>query len=333
MSSGAAPLQPDPQSGRRFAFRYLVTVACSAGGTLLLYLVFLLMLNATGNLPPPAITNNVCLDEKLEFLRNNPTIKPETLVVGSSVAWRNFSGAELPSQSVDARPLNGGFCGLHANQIGFSTRYLLHRYQTVRDVVVILAPQDVETCKVRRAVFDTADVDAYLSGKTWPYTYYLRYFDPVSLVRNALTIARQRSGYDAFDSVMLDPFGGSPLITTLSKRSQYGAYPGSDPACFRSLTALAQFVEGSGRRFLVVISPRDPTWRTNFDPQDIVGSNFRRSIASATAGTGGKVWDANHDLDMPTADFIDAVHLRSTGARLFSANLARVLRDSLAEKS
>ncbi len=156
-------------------------------GALATFYLLLLTLLATGHLPPPAFTNSLCIDEKLSFLREHPVASPELLVIGSSVAWRHFDGAAVANGAQGMRPLNGGFCGLHANQSVYVANWLLDHQPTVRQVVMIASPQDFAEChKKPEAVFDRADVSNFVYGGASRWPYYMRYFSPGSLLRNAL---------------------------------------------------------------------------------------------------------------------------------------------------
>jgi len=322
MPLAARSMEIDTRSRINIPLRYLLAALGSAFGTLAVYVGLLIGLNAKGHLPPPPITNNVCLDEKLQFLRDNPDIRPDVLVVGSSVAWRDFIGEQARLHAPSTWPLNGGLCGLHADQIDFAARFFLPHYQTIRKVGGIIAPQDFDTCAASARLFDSADVDAFVSGKSWIYTYYLRYFDPVSLVRNALTIARQRSDPDTYDTIENDAFGDSPSNTDLFQDQNYGAFSGFDSRCFEALRDLAYFVGRSGRPLTVVISPLEPSWHTRFDPTGTTAGEFRRSINKAIFGTRAALWDADKEMELTKADFIDAIHLRLGAARRFSAALS-----------
>src|SRR5690606_34348371 len=94
-------------------------------GALGLFWLALFWLERTENLSPPAFSNNLCVDEKLDFLRSNPIVSPNLLVIGSSVAWRHVDGDALVREIPDANPLNGAFCGLFANQAVYVANWLL----------------------------------------------------------------------------------------------------------------------------------------------------------------------------------------------------------------
>ncbi len=52
--------------------RYLLALGAGLFGALGAFCLFLAGLNATDNLPPPAFSNSLCVDEKLNFLRRHP---------------------------------------------------------------------------------------------------------------------------------------------------------------------------------------------------------------------------------------------------------------------
>ena len=65
----AAPEAPSRASPGPTPLRYLAALAAGALGACALFYVLLFGLQASGNLPPPAFTNSLCIDEKLNFMR------------------------------------------------------------------------------------------------------------------------------------------------------------------------------------------------------------------------------------------------------------------------
>ena len=148
--------------------RYLLSIAATCVALFAAYAGVLAALDRTGNLPPPAIVNEVCADEKLEWLRDNPPADPNLLVVGSSIAWRDVDSAQFVRERPAVRPLNGGVCHLAANQTAFVTRYLLRHLPSIRTVVAVVTPQDFTDCaKTPSQLFDPATADAYAIDRRW----------------------------------------------------------------------------------------------------------------------------------------------------------------------
>ena len=83
-----------------------------------------------------------------------------------------------------AKPLNAGFCGLTVNQSVFVAEWMLDRYPGVRDVLLVVSPQDLTRCKTTRTeVFDRTDADRFVFGGAPRWSYYFKYFDLVALAR------------------------------------------------------------------------------------------------------------------------------------------------------
>ncbi|MFC3609264.1 hypothetical protein [Stutzerimonas tarimensis] len=314
-------------SSSRIGGHYLLAMAGGLLGALVLFAGVLLTLERTDHLPPPAFSNSLCVDEKLGFLRSHRLDDPDLLVIGSSVAWRHFDGAAVVEASPGTRPLNGAFCGLHANQSAYAAHWLLDREPGIRQVVMIADPQDFTGCwRVREAVFDRDDADRYVYGEASSWPYYLRYFAPVSLVRNALGIQDQRTARNEWDPLVFDRFGDGPLDTPNSRGLLYGRPEPLDPVCFDALRALAERLHHQGIGFTLVSTPLHPDWKARHDPQRQLLDRFDRQLAQSLAGTDAHYWNADRDHGMPAAAFVDAIHLRWSAARLFSADLARALR-------
>ncbi|WP_211259516.1 hypothetical protein [Belnapia moabensis] len=302
---------------------YLLAFLGSLLGMFALYYGVLLTLSATGNLPPPAFSNSLCVDEKLRFLRDEQPGSPTLLVVGSSVAWRHFDGDTLLRKAPDLKPLNGAFCGLRVNQTGFAADWLLDHYPMVREVVMVASPQDFENCTSHPTAFlDRGDIDDYVFDRVTPWFYYTRYFSFVSLARNAATIGDKRSGVNRIDPLVFDRFGSGPLGAE-GGRGQllYGAVDKPDPACLSALSQLASRVHGEGRRLMVAMTPLHPQWRAQHDPDGAVLGRFSSGIRAALGESGARYWDSNLSFAADEEEFFDAIHLRWTGVPRFTAAL------------
>ena len=314
-SGGAGPVSP----------RYLLTVLATAAGALGLLCLFLLGLGVTGHLPPPNIANTLCVDEKLAFHRDHPPGSPNLLVVGSSVAWRHFDGAAAVRAAPGVVPLNGGFCGLRANQSAFVADWLLARLPSVREVLLIASPQDFADCRARpAAVFDRDDADRYVFGHAWALPFYLRYLDPRPFLRNIGTVAAQRRNDIPLDPLVFDRYGDGPLDTDVVRDTLlYGAVPAYDPACFAALRAMAQRVEADGRRLMVASTPLHPEWKARHDPDGRSRAAFEAGLRGAVEGTGAAFWNGDAGTAFAAPDFTDAIHLRWAAVDDFTDAMAR----------
>ncbi|MBS7457368.1 hypothetical protein [Coralloluteibacterium stylophorae] len=303
--------------------RYLAGLIGGVAGACAAFFLGLGALHATGHLPPPAFSNSLCVDEKLGFMRRHPTSDADLLVIGSSVAWRHFDGAAITG----LRPLNGAFCGLRANQAVYVADWLLGREPAVSEVVMIASPQDFGECaRTREAVFDRADADRFVYGDaaTWPF--YVRYFAPVSLLRNARKVRDQREALIALDPLVFDRYADGPMDTDASRPGlYYGAPPPLDDACFAAVDRFARRMHAEGRGFSLVVTPLHPDWKAQQDPDGRFLAEFDRRLHALADAHGARYWNADREWTPPVAAFTDAIHLRWSGAQDFSAALAREL--------
>lgn len=306
---------------RRFSLVYLMSVFGTAAAVVSLSLLGLAGLGRVGLRPPPQLSNNLCLDQKLDWLRAHPQGSPTMLAVGSSVTWRNFDAEAVREVSKgQAVPLNAAFCGLRMNQIAFSAEYFLARSPDVRDVLMIIAPIDLAECSTHATdVFTPADVDGYVYHHRWRYQYYLRYFDPFILAKNVWITYDQRHGALPLDVAVFDRYGGGPLDTTMSRETLvYDELPDVDPACLSALHEFAARLTGTRRRLVVVMEPMSPDWIRQYDPK---GAGLRRladEVRGALTGSSATLWVPGTDLPLGSDAFIDAIHLRWSAARVFS---------------
>lgn len=319
-SAGAAALPGAPMA-------YLAALVGGMAGAFATFYLALFALLVNGNLPPPAFTNSLCIDEKLNFMREHPVTSPELLVIGSSVAWRHFDGAAVASAAQGVKPLNAGFCGIHINQSVYVANWLLDRNPTVRHVVMIASPQDFAECRKKpTAVFDLEDVNGYVYGGASRWPYYIRYFSPGSLFSNARRIKDRRAGVPGADPLVFDAFGGGPLDTTWSRPTlYYGAPEPTDPVCFQAMRTLADRLHREGRSFMVVSTPLHPEWKAKEDPGGKFLDAMNASILDALTTSKAQYWNADTDWKTQRASFTDAIHLRWSAAQAFSAALAQRL--------
>ena len=311
---------------RRNGFRgYLLSLSAGLILAVALFWLALFALDRTENLPPPAFSNSICLDEKLSFLRDNPIESPNLLVIGSSVAWRHVDGNAFVNAIPGARPMNGAFCGLFANQSIYVGNWLLDRMPDVRHVVMIADPQDFGGCwRVPDAVFDRSDVSAYVYDRASPWGYYMRYFSPRSLARNALDIKAKRAGLIEWDLLVFNRYGDGPLPTARSRELLYGKPEALDRNCFAALSALGERLEAEGRQFTMVSTPLHPEWKQLYDPDGSFLADFDQRIQDSLGAT-GTYWNADKDWQPPENAFVDAVHMRWSAAQAFSGALAEQL--------
>lgn len=322
MQPNAQPNPSDPTL-RPVRAGYLISIFAGLFGSLALFAGLLFALDKTGHLPPPAFSNSLCTDEKLTFMRDHPVQSPNLLVVGSSVAWRHFDGETIANQMPGTRPLNGAFCGLHANQAVYVANWLLDREASVREVVMIVDPQDFAGCvAVPDAVFNRDDADAYVYGQSSGWLPYMRYFSPASLLRNARTVKAQRADLMEFDPLVFDRYGDGPLNTANSRELFYGQPDPLDNTCFAAIDTLAQRLKREGRGFTVVSTPMHPQWKAQHDAEGSMMNEFDQKLRATLAQTGSHYMNGDAGHAVAAASFIDAIHLRWTAARTFSAQIA-----------
>jgi hypothetical protein len=304
----------------RYVWTLLGTMVACFG----LFYLIIFSLSATGHLSPPGFSNSLCADEKLANMRANPVGKPNLLVIGSSVAWRHFDGDAARGVDPDTIPYNGGFCGLSLNQTAYTTEWLLSHYGSAREVLLIASPQDFENCTTTRtAVFDSADADEYVHKRASPWLYYIKYFSPAALLRNALTVKLRRSDENASDPLLFDRYGSGPLKTPGDDIALvYGDINQMDPACFDALTRLAARLHRDDRRFMVASTPMNRDWKKLYDADNALQNAFSAGIVAVLSAQGGEFWNADAEHIVGQDGFRDAFHLDWSAVAPFTKALA-----------
>jgi hypothetical protein len=134
---------------------------------------------------------------------------------------------------------------------------------------------------------DPVDARRFVFQHRPAWSFYLRYFDPVSLIRNIQRQARDRATARAMGfAIEFTPYGDGPLDTTRNRGLFYGKNPGIDAGCFDALRSLAVGLSEEGRRFMVVTTPLHPAWTAHYDAdgslqRHISGASRLRSTAPA----------------------------------------------------
>ena len=301
---------------------YMVAILGGATTALALFCAFYGTLYITGHLPPPPLTNNVCADEKLVFLRQNPPVDPNFLVLGSSVAWRNIDSEVIAANWSDTRPLNGGFCGLQIDQSAFIAGWMIDQWPSIRQVLLVVSPMDYTRCMGSGQVFDPDDARRFVLERQPMWSFYLRYFDPISLRRN---IERQTRDREQDRILKIDrritKYGDGPLDTNENRGLFYGAMPQADPNCFAALRSLANEMAEQDRRLMVVATPIHPRWKSQYDADGAFTERFSRDLQQALQGTGAELWNADQAGTLDASAFTDAIHVRWSSAEILTKEI------------
>lgn len=296
-----------------------------------LYLVVLVAFARSGTLPPPQFSNSICIDEKLASMRRSPPGRPNLLVVGSSVAWRHFNSPAAIEAQPGLIPYNAGFCGANIRQTKAVVDWLAGRLPGVEDMLLIVSPMDFEHCDDQQAGglfpsgFDVSEADRFVFGNMSPLPYYLRYFDPWTLLRNRRDIAVRRDDMTSYGSLMINEHGDGPMEPSEDRRLLYGS-PLIDATCFAELHQIGLHLKDRGIGFSVAMTPLHPEWLRLYDNGGQITGTLERGTRDALAGTSGRF--IKNDTDIGEAGFFDAIHLRWSHTEEFTRSLLAQVRPS-----
>lgn len=321
MAARGANDAPHVQGMRRHPdmLSYLAGIVLGALVMLAALIYALIGLGAAGALPPPQFSNTLCVDEKLAGMRVAPPQAPDLLVVGSSVAWRHFNAPAALAAAPGLRPYNAGFCGARLDQTEQVTRWLTGRLPSVRRVVLVTSPFDFQGCSTHRdSHFDVADADRFVFAGASPARFYARYFDPVTLARNATSVQAARHDIRVPDPLVQDRFGDGPSEPRTDRGLFYDGGEPFDTGCFAALRRMATALHRQGRALDVTITPLHPGWAARYgDPR------LASRVAAALAGTGARFHPAVHTPAVRS--FYDAIHLRWSASADYTRALMRVI--------
>jgi hypothetical protein len=286
----------------------------------------LLVLRATGNLPPPIVTNNLCFDEKLQWMsRELPSSPPDLLVFGSSVAWRHFDSKQAIESGLAKNPYNLGFCGMRLSQTAFLVKYFMSKeeFHFPLRAIVIASPQDFEGCAgPEEQVFSKQEADDAISSSAGRLKLYLKNFDFVPLVRNATLVKAMRRAAIALDPLVLTKNGDGPLDTDASRGLTYGQITDLRQGCFSALRDIAEQFSDRKIQFALLLTPINPRWVSEYDPNHRMLNSLHSRIAETLKGSDAQIWDASESKLFSEPDFADSIHLRWSAARRLTAVMA-----------
>ena len=174
-------------------------------------------------------------------------------------------------------------------------------------------------------MYRPARVDRYVFERAPKWPYYLRYFDPISLVRNATQVHDKRSNRTPLDPLLFTEYGDGPLDTDRSDDLNFGPVYALDTRCFSALHGLADSLSSSRVELMVVISPIPPDWKASYDADGQVTRRFAREVASSLHGTRATLWNSDDGSPFAASEFTDALHLRWSAVQRFSRMLAAQL--------
>lgn len=282
------------------------------------FLAMLLGLWLAGSLPAAPVTATSCIDEKFKFLAQQDLDQVDMLAVGSSTTWRNLDFRPIVERRVADQPINAAPCYLFMDQVTFLTGFLLDHMPQVKSVITIVSPRDFNYCgEEDRAFFDEDKAAGYIFDGGSPLPIYLTNFRPYAFIRDALTVAEQRSGPSAKRSLFMGPYGAGPVEGS----EEWNPPPDFDATCFAALQAFERMLVERGVRPVVVTFLPSPAWRAEHDPQGEVFQAFEERLRGALSSPGTR-FISGQSLAVDDSYYYDSIHFQWQGAQRFSTALA-----------
>jgi len=302
---------------RKFGFGILV----GFGGTFasLLGIFLIAYLFAPNQVPPPAITPIAQIDEKLQFIRDNPQIDPHILAVGSSITFRQLAGDEFRNVAGGRQHfLNGGVVQLQVDETKQFADFYLDNYHNVETVLMLTGLPDFKDCSTEHEpMLDPGPARGFSFERYPSVLYYLRYFSPQRYIRGALQHDQRTTPF--YGDLYIDEFGSGPVKITKGTNLglRYGAID-IDPACIDAMAKFAKDVGARGVHFVIVFAPIHPDYRATYRDstkqlEQVIATVRKRVVSEKTY-----VLDLHASAQFDADDFYDAFHLVWAGARVLS---------------
>jgi hypothetical protein len=279
-----------------------------------------------GRLVAPALSGNVCLDEKVRFLRNSPTKQCDVLVIGSSMALNNIdSEAMLKHLPLGTRLLNAGAYNMKISQTRALLECLLAVYRP-RSVILVCGLMDFNKTGPT-PVLDSPELIQFINGSSSWVLVLLRHFDLQYYVKWSFRILQSRSSRKDYFSVMFDAWGSIPLEISFPKvderRWNLKVDPEQlDPAEYEEFARVADVVRNKGLS-LICIQPPMRQGAVPVGATAAVDQHWRR-MERVLGSRGFHLWNFNA-IGLGDEYFADYSHLNERGVVPFSEMLGREL--------
>jgi hypothetical protein len=307
--------------------RYIAVAALAALAILGVPASFFFWAYSQGRLVAPALSGNVCLDEKVRFLRDSPTKQCDVLVIGSSMALNNIdSEALLKHLPAGTRFLNAGAYNMKISQTRALLDCLLAVYRP-RSVIFVCGLMDFNRTPGPTQFFDTNEVIHFINGSSAWVPTLLRHFDLQYYIDWSFRIPQIRSTRKDYFSVMFDACGSIPLEISFPKvderRWNLKVDPQQlDPAEYEELARVADVVRSKGLN-LICIQPPMRRGSVPVGSATAVDEHWRR-MERTLASRGFHLWNLNA-IGLSDEYFADYSHLNERGVVPFSEMVGREL--------
>jgi hypothetical protein len=286
---------------------------------------FLFWAHSHGRLVAPALTGNVSFDEKVRFLRNNPTKQCDVLVIGSSMALFNLeSETILKHLPPGAHLLNAGSWNMKIGNTRAMLECLLRLYQP-RTVILACGPMDFYKEDGPSQFFDSNEVVDFIKGSPY-WLAVLRHFDLQYYVRWSFKILQDRTTREDYYSMMFDPWGGIPYEIYFPKVDQRRWNQKMDPAQIDSrqydeLSRIADIVRDRGMQ-LICVQP--PLKQGSIPAEAVAGlEEHWERIGEILNRRGFELLNLQKQMTLSDEYFADYSHLNHKGAVIFSDIVGR----------
>lgn len=294
---------------------FLVAFALFSGTGLIAIAASHVVLARAGLLAPPPYVATWCIDQKLNFLSRAELETVDVAAIGSSAAWRNLDMTVIESE-LGVNALNAAPCFLKVDQTAYLAEFLLPRMPELDVLVAVFLPRDFEACIPQEtAFFDARLASGVFENKLPRWTPYVTGFRPLHLI----TYAYQRAnGSGGFEVAVHEDGLGSTVFAEL-----FDWWPDLSVSedCYAALTRLEQLTSAHGVRLVVALSPLDPAWKIERDPEGTYLAAWRSRLAESV--TLDVLIIDGKDLGLQSDRFADAMHLLHPNEAQFSRQIAR----------
>lgn len=273
--------------------------------------------------PPPAISANICFNEKVLFIHDRGGPACDVLAVGSSTTLGDVDSQMLAGALGQSRSyLNAGAWGMTVCETRKFLELLMECGARPKCVIMVCAITDFHP-PVGAAFWDSVDTPRLLKGDGY-WLAMARHFELSRAISEGRQATRDRRRSNEYTTLMFDRWGGSLLdmkFPDVSKR-RWAMNPqpdGIDPSQYDQLAGMADMLKINGIGLVCVQGPLRPSVM-----DDATAARCRihwRKVEKILADRGFAFINLQDRLPLDDSMFADSVHLNRSGVVKFTAAL------------
>ncbi len=263
------------------------------------------------DLPAPNISNSFSLNDKLDAIRNR---KSDIIAIGSSITLNDLSSEVVVQNLKDTTFLNIAAWGLNM----MDSYRLLQSYCMMHTPRILIISSSMTDFYLDPKVFNTVEVGNYLSTKN-SWKYYIKNFNLKYYMQNALNRKKYKASNNIYESLIYDKYGSvllNPVGFQIDSERWNVAF--KKPPLERNYNYLDSISIFCKSRNIKLLFFQSPVRKGLFDKMDHTALNTHISRVTAILSKNHNLFVNSTVTDWDDSLFVDAIHLNTNGANLYT---------------